>query len=116
MPAYGDKMEPQVNENIILKGNIDPEIEGEWHMINIHSYKVVRPYDYYKFNKDGTGEIKKESFPLKKFEWRINNDQLWILTDCGIGDKCMNKNRFAKKNLPDGKPAIEFDGLTYIRQ
>jgi len=116
MPAYGDKMEPKINENLILKGDIDPEMEGQWYLINIHSYAIIRPDDYYKFNKDGTGELKKGSWPIKKFEWRINNDHLCILTDCGIGDKCMNRSTIGKKTLPTGKPAIEFDGLTYIRQ
>ncbi|MEP7372392.1 MAG: hypothetical protein ABI675_03315 [Chitinophagaceae bacterium] len=116
MPAYGTKMEPQINENIILKGNIDPEIEGQWYTVNVHSFRITRPDEYYKFNKDGTGEIKQRSFPIKKFEWRVNNEQLCILTDCGIGDKCMNRYSLGKKNLPTGKPAIEFDGFLYIRQ
>ena len=109
-------MDPQINENIILKGDIDQEMEGQWYTVNIHSYKITRPDEYYKFNKDGTGEIKTRIFPIKRFEWRINNHQLCILTDCGIGDKCMNRYTIGKKILPTGKPAIEFDGFIYIRQ
>ena len=128
-PLLGDNVESIIVYYYCEAGSTKMYSEMPAYNTYIKEYEEdysVLPSDYNKpdhkktliweTEKYGSGKYQTRTFPIQKFEWRINNDQISILTDCGIGDKCMNKSRFGEKTLPNGKAALEFDGFIFIQQ
>ncbi len=91
LPIYGNSNTPKIKETPKLEGNIDKEIVGVWVMTSTKGIIT----DLLSLNADGTGNEKKYSLKGRlyeddNFEWRVLNDKMKKMRNCGDGLKCFS--------------------------
>lgn len=91
LPLYGDSNIPKIKETPKLEGNIDKEMVGVWIMTSTKGIVT----NLLSLNADGTGKEKKYSLKGRQyeddnFEWRVLNDKMKKMRNCGDGLKCFS--------------------------